>query len=198
MGFTIAIALPRFDQRRQLEIEEANSIGTTRLRAELLPEPQRTRSLELLREYIDVRIEFGKVGRVRADMNRNTQRTNALQAQIWQQTVAVAREHPTPVTTAYIASLNETIDITESRLAAFENRVPHAVWLIVIIVALFQSFVTGFSLQHKLWFPVVVTPAVIAVVLALVADLDSPRTGLILVEQLSMGQLAPDATSTAK
>ncbi|HZO51787.1 MAG TPA: hypothetical protein VFB63_03675 [Bryobacteraceae bacterium] len=87
MGFTIAIALPRFDQRRQLEIEEANSIGTTRLRAELLPEPQRTRSLELLREYIDVRIEFGKVGRVRADMNRNTQRTNALQAQIWQQTV---------------------------------------------------------------------------------------------------------------
>ncbi|HZO51788.1 MAG TPA: hypothetical protein VFB63_03680 [Bryobacteraceae bacterium] len=70
--------------------------------------------------------------------------------------------------------------------------------MIVIIVALFQSFVTGFSLQHKLWFPVVVTPAVIAVVLALVADLDSPRTGLILVEQNSMARLVPGATGTAK
>ena len=58
LGFTVAIVLPRFDERRQLVIDEANAIGTTILRAETLPEPQRSRTLELLREYVVVRRDF--------------------------------------------------------------------------------------------------------------------------------------------
>src|SRR5271167_2803017 len=58
LGFTVAIVLPRFDERRQLVIDEANAIGTTMLRAEILPEPQRGRTLELLREYVVMRRDF--------------------------------------------------------------------------------------------------------------------------------------------
>ena len=60
LGFTVAIVLPRFDDRRQLVIDEANAIGTTALRAETLPEPQRDRTLELLREYVVVRRDFAR------------------------------------------------------------------------------------------------------------------------------------------
>jgi hypothetical protein len=38
LGFTQAMALPRFDLRKQLVLGESNAIGTAALRAELLPQ----------------------------------------------------------------------------------------------------------------------------------------------------------------
>jgi hypothetical protein len=195
LGFTVAIVLPRFDERRQLVIDEANAIGTTALRAETLPEPQRGRTLELLREYVVVRRDFaGETLLDRTALDRETQRTKDLQGQLWQQIVAVTQQTQTAVVATYLQALNETIDVSEKRLAAFENRVPRTVWLIIFIVSIFQSFVTGFSLKRRLWLSLVMTPIVIAVVMALLADLDSPRTGLIRIGQNSMERLVHDMT----
>jgi hypothetical protein len=195
LGFTVAIVLPRFDERRQLVIDEANAIGTTMLRAELLPEPQRGRTQELLREYLLVRQDFAKETLLDLSaLNRETQRTKTLQGQLWQQLVAVTQESQTAVIATYLRALNEMIDVSEKRLAAFENRVPETVWLIIFIVAIFQSFATGFSLRRRFWFSLVMTPLVIAVLMGLLADLDSPRTGLIRIEQNSMDRLAHDVT----
>jgi hypothetical protein len=193
LGFTVAIVLPRFEERRQLVIDEANAIGATMWRAEILPEPQRSRTLELLREYVVVRQEFaGETLLDRAELNRQTQRTKALQRQLWEQMVAVTQDHQTAVIATYLKALNNMIDVAEKRLAAFENRVPMTVWVIIFTVALFQSFVTGFSLKRRFWFSLVITPVVIAVVMALLADLDSPRTGPIRIEQNSMDRIAHD------
>ena len=42
IAFTFSMALSRFEARRDAVMKEANSIGTTALRARLLPEPHRT------------------------------------------------------------------------------------------------------------------------------------------------------------
>jgi len=195
LGFTVAIVLPRFDERRQLVIEEANAIGTSMLRAEILPEPQRSKTLQLLREYVVVRHDFATETLLdRSALNRETQRTKALQVQLWQQLVEVMQQSQTPAIATCIQALNDTIDVAEKRLAALENRVPLTVWLIIFIVAVFQSFATGFSLKKRFWFSLAMTPLVIAVVMALLADLDSPRTGLIRIEQGSMERLYHDVT----
>jgi len=195
LGFTVAIVLPRFDERRQLVIDEANAIGTTMLRAEILPEPQRDKTLQLLREYVVMRRDFASETLLdRSALNRETQRTKALQTQLWQQIVEVSQETQTAVIATYLQALNNMIDVAEKRLAAFESRVPKTVWLIIFIVAVFQSFATGFSLHRRFWFSLVMTPLVIAVVMALLADLDSPRTGLIHIEQNSMERLVHDVT----
>ena len=191
LGFTVAMVLPRFDERRQLVIDEANSIGKTMLRAEMLPEPERSKSLELLREYAVVRRDSATVG-----PEQSLQPTKALQAQLWQQIVLVTQQSQTAVISAYIQTLNDTIDVSEKRLAAFENRVPRPVWIIIIVVAVFQGFAGGFSLKRKLWFSLVAAPLVIAVVMALIADLDSPHTGLIHVEQNSMERLVKDVAGS--
>ena len=39
MGFTLAMALPNYELRKRLVIDEANAIATTNLRAQILPEP---------------------------------------------------------------------------------------------------------------------------------------------------------------
>jgi hypothetical protein len=41
------MALPRFDLRKQLVLEESNAIGTAGLRAELLPQAQRIQARAL-------------------------------------------------------------------------------------------------------------------------------------------------------
>jgi hypothetical protein len=127
---------------------------------------------------------------------QSLQPTKALQAQLWQQIVLVTQQSQTAVISAYIQTLNDTIDVSEKRLAAFENRVPRPVWIIIIVVAVFQGFAGGFSLKRKLWFSLVAAPLVIAVVMALIADLDSPHTGLIHVEQNSMERLVKDVAGS--
>jgi len=195
LGFTVAMALPRFDQRNQLVIDEANAIGTTMLRAEILPEPQRSKSLELLNQYADVRQDFVRQTLLnRSALDLDTQRTKAIQRQLWQEMVAAAEQKPTGFVVTYLQSLNTVIDVAEIRLAAFENRIPTTVWLIIFLIAAFQSFTTGFSLTRRFWFSLLMTPLVVAVVMALVADLDSPHTGLIGVQQNSMQRLIHDVT----
>jgi len=195
LGFTVAMVLPRYDQRNQLVIDEANAIGTTMLRAEILPEPQRVKTLELLRAYMIVRRDFARQTLLnRTSLAVNTQQTKALQRQLWQEMVAAMQQHQDLVVVAYLQSLNAMIDIAETRLAVFENRVPIAVWLIIFLVAVSQSFTTGFSLKRRFWFSLVMTPLVVAMVMALVADLDSPHTGLIGIKQNSMERLVHDVT----
>jgi hypothetical protein len=193
LGFTVAMVLPRFDHRSQLVVDEANAIGITMLRADMLPEPQRGKALELLREYVVVRRNFAKQTLWdRGALDRETKRTKALQRQLWEQTVAISQENQTAVFKT-LASLAGMIEVAENRLAAFENRVPITVWLIIFLVAVFQSFATGFSLKRRFWFSLVMTPVVVAVVMALLADLDSPHTGGVGIEQNSMERLAQDA-----
>jgi len=194
LGFSVAMVLPRFDQRTQLVVDEANAIETTTLGAEMLPEPQRGKALQLLREYVPVRLDFARQSLLdRPEMARETQRTRAIQQQLWQQAVA-DRDPQSAVVQTYIKPLTNMIEVAEQRLAAFENRVPITVWLIIFLVAAFQSFATGYSLKRRFWFSLVMTPVVVAVVMALLADLDSPHGGLITVRQNSLERLANEAS----
>jgi hypothetical protein len=56
IAFTFAHAATRFDDRRQLIIEEANDIGTAYLRIDLLSESARPAMRQLFREYLDSRL----------------------------------------------------------------------------------------------------------------------------------------------
>ena len=60
MGFTFSLAVDRFETRRTLVLEEANAIGTTYLRAQLLEQPHRERISQLLVNYTDNRIALAK------------------------------------------------------------------------------------------------------------------------------------------
>jgi len=199
LGFTVAMVLPRFDERTQLVVDEANAIGTTMLRAETLPEPYRSRSRELLRDYVMVRRDFARQTLLnRSALDGETHRTRELQQQLWQEMLAAIQQNPTVVVTTYLQALNALIDVAEKRLAEFENRVPTTVWLIIFLVAVFQSFTIGFSLKRRFWFSLVMTPMVVAILMALVADLDSPHTGVVAIRQNSMERLIHDVTDTKR
>jgi len=193
LGFTVAMVLPRFDERRDLVVEEADSIHTMWLQAQVLPEPQRGKSSQLLREYAAVRSQFSRatLGEPLA-LDALNHQTGDLQLQLWQQFIEVQQQNQTAVVAEYERNLNEMMGVSEKRLAAFENRVPEAVWIIILVVAAFQSFVAGYSMRRKVWLSLTVTPIVIAIVIALIADLDDPHSGLIRIQQNSMSRFAAE------
>jgi hypothetical protein len=193
LGFSVAMVLPRFDQRTELVVDEANAIRSTISGAEMLPEPQRGKALELLREYVGVRRDFAVQTLLdRASLDLETQRTKTLQQRLWQLMVGVKQENEHLVLEIYLKPLRGMVEVAEKRLAMFENRVPVTVWLIIFLVAVFQSFTAGLSLKRRFWFALVMTPLVVAGVMALLADLDSPHSGMVTIEQGSMERLVRD------
>jgi CDP-diglyceride synthetase len=190
LGFTFAMTLSRFDTRKNLVLEEANAIGTTYLRAQLLPEPYNTEVSALLHQYVDVRLEFYNAGIDEKRLRAANEQTDLLHRQLWSRVKKAAKVDSHSITTGlFIQSLNEVIDLHEKRITAMRNHVPDSVILLLFIVAILTLGLTGYGsgLTGKRHFFVTTTVAILIVaVIYLIIDLDRPRRGLIKVSQQSM------------
>jgi hypothetical protein len=115
------MALPRFDLRKQLLLDESNAIGTTGLRAGLLPQAQRIQARELLLQYVAARQAYSRASRGQQQLTTAIDRTKSTQTSLWQ----IAQE----------SARQEMIDLSEKRLTALENRVPPTIWLMLLLIA---------------------------------------------------------------
>ena len=128
IGFTFAMALSRFDTRRDAVLLEANAIGTTALRARLLPEPHRKEVLKLLRDYVRVRLDITQRTPSLADLEGAIRQSNDIQEALWREAMAISAMDQGMVPTGlFIQTLNEMIDDQAKRLAALRNRIPNIV-----------------------------------------------------------------------
>src|SRR5512132_1657509 len=98
LGFSFAIAAARHEARRELLVEEANSIGTTVRRAQLLPEPRAHHVVQLLRKYVPLRIEAHREVEFSDQFATARKRGAELQDLMWAEAIAVAAERPSPIT----------------------------------------------------------------------------------------------------
>ncbi len=94
LGFTMSMAVSRFEIRKQLVLEEADAIGTSSLRAQLLPAPAGPEISSLLREYVNVRLQYGTAGNDLARLEDLNRQSGRLQTEIWTRTVAYAQQDP--------------------------------------------------------------------------------------------------------
>jgi hypothetical protein len=186
LGFTFAMALSRFEVRRQLVVDEANAIGTTWLRADTLPEPYCDAEKMQLYEYVEARLDFYAAGLDTVRVETALRRAAQLQDALWRQAVEAAEKQPTPITGLFIQSLNEMIDLQASRLDALENRIPSSVWVVLLTVSAAASAMNGALYPRRTSIAFLLVPLVLASVMALIADLDSSRRGLIRISQGSM------------
>jgi hypothetical protein len=116
---------------------------------------------------------------------------------LWLDAATVAQNDRTAITAVYLNSLNETIDLHEKRVAAFENRIPQPVWLLIISVSLIAVFTRGSTLTARFWLTLILVPITIAIVVGLIADLDAPSRGLIRLDQRAMQRLKADISTDA-
>jgi hypothetical protein len=195
LGFTLALAVPRYSERRTLLVEEALSIETTYLRAGMLPQPYRDNARDLLRHYVDDRLDLDNAGLDAARFDEAMKRSKHIQAQLWAGAVAVVQTDRTAITATYVNSLNETMDLHDKRIGALENRIPISIWYLILSVSVIAMFSRGLTLTRRFWLTLVLAPITIAIVVALVADLDSPSAGLIRLDQRAMQRLKAELSS---
>src|SRR4030042_2959258 len=144
-GFTFAMSEGRFETRRQLIVEEANAIGTTYLRARALSEPRSSEIQELLRQYTALRVEIASMTDDTPENIRDVDnRTKQLHSLIWSHAAALARESPNPVVSVFLQALNEMIDLHGKRMAAFRNRVPFSIYLVLFVVSAITLWLVGY------------------------------------------------------
>jgi hypothetical protein len=184
LAVTMGMASDRFDARRGLVLEEANSIGTTYLRAGFLAEPSSSDIRKLLREYAPLRVNVPDSSVYLA----NTRKASAILDRIWTQTEVLARRYPESEPLGlFIVSLNETIDLLEARTTAVAvARVPETVLLLLFVGEALTMGVVGYSAgltRRRGALSALAVVLVLGAVLTVVVDLDRPRDGMLLVSQ---------------
>jgi MFS family permease len=200
LAFAFSAGGTRFANRKQLMVDEANAIGTTHLRAKLLPEPYGSEAASLLRDYVDVRVEWHRAlddGERLAEANEATQ---DLQQQLWARAVAAGKEDPRAETYGlFIQSLNEAIDLQTLRLASVENRIPPTALYLLLLAAILSVMALGYGAglgNRRNILGRIIVALLIVVVIFVVVDLDRPGGGLIEEGQKSMLRLQDSMAQT--
>jgi hypothetical protein len=192
----------RFETRRQLVVEEANAIGTTYLRAKALPEPRSSQIQELLRQYAALRVEIASMTDDTPEKLREADnRSKRLHSLIWSHAAALARENPNPITSIFLQTLNEMIDLHSKRLAAFRNRVPFSIYLVLFVVSIITLWLVGYyfgTRRQRARILTTILALLVASVMWLIMDLDQPTRGTIRASQQSLIDLHQDLSQTPR
>jgi hypothetical protein len=187
LAFTFGLAASRFDARRQIVVEEANAVGTTYLRAGLLPDGRGVKIRKLLRDYVDARLDAVETGNI----DQLLQRSDRLHRELWKEAEAEGQKHPDSIVVGlFIQSLNETIDIHAKRiLVAVRSRIPGVLWgalyLVTILTMAGVGYYGGLTKSNRS-LAIVVLAMTFTAIMTLVADLDRPREGFLTVSQQAM------------
>ena len=191
LAFTFSAALQRYEDRSQTVVAEANAIGTTYLRARLLPKEMPDVVQALLRQYLDVRIQEGRIDATEPGLHESRlDQAKLMEAQLWNHAVRAAELDGSPVTSGlFIQSLNELIDTSCTRNAALNRHVPEIVLFLMFATIVLTTATLGYAsgiAGHRVTFAAFVLVVLIALVVFLIIDLDRPRRGLIHVSQESL------------
>lgn len=189
LGFTFSLALNRHEDRRNLVVQEANAIDTAWLRAQILEEPNKEAISQLLRAYLDARLDWSETD----DTGVLSARTVMLQQKLWSATGQAVRTEPNAqVTRALMDPMNQSFDLASARSAAGAAHVPNRVLTVLLLYAVLAAAMLGYTAAAKGRPQRIATLCVlVAMTLALVMilDIDRPRSGAIQVSEQPLEEL---------
>ena len=184
LGISLSMASGRYEARRDSVLAEANSIGTTWLRASLVGGEEGRVIQRTLREYTKLRIDTVNGGESPAEIDRMYAKTGALQNDMWRAVERAAERAPTPITASLVASLNETIDLSLTNRRNFTTSVPAYVIRLLILVSMLTMGAIGYGFGIAGGRQVVMSVLFLfiwTISIALIVDIDRPRSGGIQV-----------------
>lgn len=198
LAITFSITASQHNLRKENVILEANAISSAYLRADLLDEPTASEVKELLREYVDIRLQAASGGDIPTILARSAE----IHQLLWSIALSVSRTHPSVNTSLFTQSVNHVIDMNEIRVnAGLYGRIPIAIWLALFAITALSMItigtLVGLTGKRRL---VVIFPMLLAfaVLVSLVMDLNRPQQGMIKVGQHAMLSLQKNMDQGAK
>lgn len=195
IAFTFSGAASRFDARRALIIEETNDIGTAWLRLDLLAEMDQPEIRDLFRQYLDARLETYRRIPDMVAVQAALDRTTSLQEAIWKRAVELGgRDGASPdASKLLLPALNAMIDITTTRTMAAYHHPPTAIYVMLYGLALASALLAGYGMAggaSRNWLHALGYPAVLAIAVYVILDIEFPRLGLIQVDTVDQALVA--------
>ena len=193
LGFSLSMAISRFDARRAVIVDEANAIGTLWLRAGLLDASLRSELRGALRDYTDARVDLGRMGSDLGKLYEARERSAAAQRVMWSVVERAAQPGSNPaVVSALVTAANTVIDLDELRMASLENYLPAPIILLLLGVASVSLAFLGWSFgaagQRSL-ISMTLVALLVTAVLAVIMDISRPHRGLLRVSDQSLVRL---------
>ena len=180
IGFSFSMAISRYDLRKTYEEAEANAIGTEYVRTGLLPGADAVAVRSQLRKYLDLRVAFYRT-RNTGELRQINVDTAEVQGKMWSAVQVPALAQPTPVMALAVSGMNDVLNSQGYTQAAWWNRIPASAWGLLVLTAICCNALVGYGargtgMRAKL---LMVLPLVVSISFLLIADIDSPRGGLI-------------------
>jgi hypothetical protein len=191
IGFTFSMSIGRYEQRKNYEEAEANAIGTEYVRADLMAATDAAQVRALLRVYIDQRLAFYGAGSA-AELRQIQTRTSQLQTQLWSAVLGTAASQPNSIGGLVVSGMNDVLNSQGYTDFSWWNRIPPAAWFLMAAIAVISHVLIGYGAQNTRKESILlgVLPLVLSVAFLLIADIDSPRSGIIRVAPRDLTALA--------
>jgi len=189
IGFSFSMAVNRYDQRKNYEEEEANAIGTEYVRAGLLPAADTAQLRDLLTRYLHHRLVFFTT-RDDQELGRINDETTRFQNEMWSIVQRAALAQPTPINGLVVAGMNDVLNRQGYTQAAWWNRIPVGAWSLMMALGLCCSVLVGYGSHQEKGLLVMILPFLLSIAFFLIADIDSPRRGIIRVHPQNLISLA--------
>ena len=180
IGFAISMAVSRYDLRKSLEESEANAIGTEYLRLDLMPAEAAATARGLLKTYADERVAYYDI-RDPAAGAANAAETAKTTSALWATVLPESEAHPNAVTALVVSGMNDVINSYGYTVAAWRNRLPIEVWLLIIAVATSCNFLIGFGAEKLSSATLGILPLTASLAILLIADVEGPHNGFVRV-----------------
>jgi hypothetical protein len=191
IGFSFSMASSRYDQRKNYEEAEANAIGTEYVRADFLPAAGAARVRELLRKYIDQRVLFYETRDDRQLLEVDAA-TAQVQADLWNAVQGPVQAMPTQVAALAASGMNDVLNSQGYTQAAWWNRIPSAAWALMVAIAICSNVLIGYGARRgeAKTSLLLVLPLIVSISFSLIADIDSPRGGVVRVRPQNLVALS--------
>ena len=193
LAFTFGSVTSRVADRQQLVLDEANAIGTTYLRADLLEPSDRNEIQHILYDYVNLRLEILEDGWFQK-IQEGIAKSEEIQSELWSRAVAIAVRNPTPLSSLFLQSLNDLIDLHQERVTVgIHHRMPGIFWIalygLTVLAMIIGGYDAGLAGGRRSATTLLSVSLAFSVVLILVVALDRPQIELLKVNQAALVDL---------
>jgi hypothetical protein len=185
IAFTFYGAGSRFDARRNLIVREANAIGTTYLRLDLLPPETQPELRQEFRTYVQSRLDVYRNIANSKTLDAVLDQSSAQQRSVWNKTVDAAKGSGPAEKSLVLTTLNQMIDITTEQSAALITHPPLAVFAMLALMVSASSALVGYTMsvfEIRDWASTLIFALSISMALYVILDYEFPRVGFIRID----------------
>jgi hypothetical protein len=193
LAFTISGGLQRFDERRQLVIQEANAVTAASDRLNLFEGDVSQNLQSKLKEYVRARIDlyrmphdFSLWQRTEVFSTEQQDKIVELKTSLWNGAIAACPQNNyKPACPLALPALSNLFEVARLRVGASEKHPPQIVYAMLFGLGLGGSLLAGFGMaaaKVRSWIHMVIFAATLTVTLYAVTDVEYPRLGLIRIE----------------